>query len=237
MPFARYAFGVGIWFAPGDGVTAVTLNYEEFASPILLNDELGDGAQWGINDPRYATKEALLTAFPASSAYTIAITGGSKDGTTTAVVVGDEDFPSSFPYLTGDTFSNLYGMDARDDFVFTWNDPVAAGADRVEIEIDELSDFGEDIWEYRGLMEILATILETNTAYGFALGFDNRVVVDTALGVGKVGFQAETHVREFQTAPVPVPAALPLFLSALAGLGVIGNRRKLFSCGRFPIPG
>ncbi len=225
-----YAFGVGIWFTPGDGVTAVTLNHDDFTSPIVLDDELGDGTQWGINDPRYATKEALLAAFPASSTYTIAITGGSKDGTTTAVVVGDEDFPSSFPYLTGDTFNNLHGMDARDDFTFTWNDPITAGAYRVKVDIDELSDSGEDLWVYRGSTETLATMpastLEPNTAYGFALGFDNRVVVDTALGIGKVGFESETHVREFQTAPVPVPAALPLFLSALIGLGVIGNRRR-----------
>ncbi len=153
--------------------------------------------------------------------------------------MGDENYTSSYPYLTGDTFNNLHGMDARDDFVFTWNNPVTAGAGGVKIDINELSDSGDDLWEYRGAMETSATMpvdtLEPNTAYGFALGFDHRVVVDTDLGVGEVGCQSETHVWEFQTAPVP--AALPLSLSALAGLRVIGNRRKLFSCGRFSIPG
>jgi len=31
---------------------------------------------------------------------------------------------------------------------------------------------------------------------------------------------------EFIVAPVPLPAALPLFLSALAGLGLMGWRRR-----------
>jgi hypothetical protein len=48
--------------------------------------------------------------------------------------------------------------------------------------------------------------------------------------VGSIGyfdsFNGAVHVEPFNTAVTPIPAALPLFLSALGGMGYLGWRRR-----------
>ncbi len=52
--------------------------------------------------------------------------------------------------------------------------------------------------------------------------FEEAIGIDSSMGRG-----ANTGLAgEWTLAPVPVPAALPLFLSALAGLGLMGWRRR-----------
>lgn len=89
----------------------------------------------------------------------------------------------------------------------------------------------------------------TNTSNGFTVSTDWSSVDLTSTSFDLSGFQIENYnyslnflssyllteasirfnsdrVEVLETSPVPIPAALPLFLAALAGLGFIGRRRK-----------
>lgn len=88
---------------------------------------------------------------------------------------------------------------------------------------------GEETFEkLSALSEILGVGIE-------ALVFNSTINheyadLNPALGIGEGIFAAQTNGDEllFQLsiAPVPVPAALPLFLSGLAGLGFVSYRRR-----------
>ena len=86
-----------------------------------------------------------------------------------------------------------------------------------------------------------AVIIGSNTGTFFG-GFptnntvsDNPYMFNSTSGSFQEYSEGSTDVRLFvngEFSPVPVPAALPLFLSGLAGLGVVGWRRRKAASGR-----
>ncbi len=65
--------------------------------------------------------------------------------------------------------------------------------------------------DHQGAFTITALVGSVNLSFVRARNYDSQRI---------------PHSREFDVAPVPLPAALPLFLSALAGLGFVGWRRR-----------
>lgn len=120
------------------------------------------------------------------------------------------------------------GVSFTDDFTFQVSSALAAAAVVVELEFQPVFDitgltlgiYNVDTNSYVGgpvggnfALQILSSALAAGTQYAVR-------VTGTASGVSGGAYSGALGI-----VPVPIPAALPLMLGALAGLGLIARRK------------
>lgn len=76
-----------------------------------------------------------------------------------------------------------------------------------------------------GLSMSISASLDVNAMPTF-LGAGYSGLIDTVVVWGDAGYYVMDDVTYTTAAPVPVPAALPMLLLALGGLGVVARRRR-----------
>jgi hypothetical protein len=153
------------------------------------------------------------------------------------VVVGSGSFFGSAPYLTGNTFSDLQGMDAGSDMAMTWNAP-PAGATNVSVWIEDIAT-EDDVFIFSKNMSegplpdgatIPANELDPGRSYLGDLEFARGYLPgsgSTLAGDGVIAFNSLTEYQFSTTAsPVPIPAAAWLFGPGFLGLMGLSRRRK-----------
>ena len=100
-------------------------------SSVILNGAPGGpetllpGFNTWIFEYETSTKLDLDTAFP-NQAYIISTSGGNLGTFNENISFGSDSYPTQAPYLTGNTFNNLQGMDSSQDFTLMWNTPSSA---------------------------------------------------------------------------------------------------------------
>lgn len=123
-------------------------------------------------------------------------------------------------------------FDHQDDAFYPFFSPRAVVNENLIIEelfFDVISGGGGDPFETAGKLVGLGENLETEVDI-LALFFNSNIIHGNLPEIDIGDFFAQTNGNELEfqiaIAAVPVPAALPLFLSGLAGLGFVGYRRR-----------
>jgi hypothetical protein len=192
---------------------------------------------------------AMLSGGGAAEAASLSVTGG-----TTIAMPGNNDFGANL-IAAGATFGLIYGgtlnatgpgtvtytyMAAESGFTNTFN--VYTQGSYALIDLEYTATEANEAWAANALIgsqsvvagalsvEFTGGTLAQNGATGFGvyltsnpnlvfLGYDDS-------GAGPDSDYDDMIIKvEFAPSPVPVPAAIPLFLSGLAAMGLI-NRRK-----------
>ena len=193
-------------------------------APIMTLAESGSGADWfpafNAADPTAVTGTVggvLLPGMSASDSFTVD-TDTNPYFTFAAMVVPSNDFfignDSPTAYKLFDSSGNLsiseitiQARDIWDAGTEVFDPATAAFVGDASLRADQNSVVAKNFAEfaaYNGL----------TTAAGYT--FDSQLAADSAI-----------YRISFEASPVPVPAALPMFLSALGGLGVIARRRAV----------
>ena len=191
--------------------------------------------------PRISLSALLLTAFLGSPVQASLITDQINSelltefaGTwpdTTAIVGPGVEFSRTFPLFVASPFPSVELDVFADSFTFTFTNPT--NQDCPSLCLFNLGLFGFNLsgldWVDNpagNIFDVVQTFNSfptgtiTNVSFGtnnISVDIDNPVIP----GFGTV-YSASWDIIHV----VPLPAALPLFLSALAGLGLMGWRRR-----------
>jgi len=162
---------------------------------------------------------AMNAAFPGGTVHTITLSGGTLGTVEQSFTIPTDMFPTSAPYLTGDAFDRLQGMDPLSALTLSMNTAGSAGAVVFSFELSRMTPMGGDEVVYEEVIldpnassfEIPAGVLEVGAEYELLIGFANRTTIDAdpsgfnAAGVFVHG--AFTRVA-FSTIPTPGTATL-----------------------------
>lgn len=127
---------------------------------------------------------------------------------------------SGVRYMSGDSYLGLYTSDIRIDFLFG---VTAVGFHIVD---NDYTDVRVQAFDAAG--NVLDTVIVPEvggggvTYAGIAAQGISYVIIDGANGT----HLDSTFIDDLSFRPVPVPAALPLMLTALGALGLSGRRRR-----------
>lgn len=192
-------------------------------TPIQTVAELGDGSAW-------------MSAFAAADP-------GAVLGTVGGVLLPGQTASASFVVdTTANSYFSFAAMVVPSNDFFIGNDSPtayqlfdAAG----NLQISEITIGAADIWDAGTEIFDPATaafvgdaMLRADQNSVVALEFGEFAAYDgltTAAGytfASQLTATSDVYRVSFSAAPVPVPAALPLMMSALAGLGVVARRRN-----------
>jgi len=195
-----YFFDSQIVVSPGD-FASVNLGGAT-ANPIAYFD---DGSFWGIVE-FFPSKTLLDNAYP-NTPYTIDTVGGTLGTFNENISFGSDNFPTIVPYLTGNTYDNLQGVDVAQNISLTWNDASTSGATSIVITIEDDSYnvvHFEELSTSSTSTIIPSGTLSENTDYTLYLEFEAKQADsrDSFLtGTGFTAFYSQTIV-DFSTSTV-----------------------------------
>ena len=113
--------------------------------------------------------------------------------------------------------------------LFGWD----TGADQL-VSIDTANGIGSLIGSAPGVGAIESLAFGNNTLFAVDFASDELVTIDPVTAaisvVGATGTQSIQGLA-FQSAVVPLPAALPLLMFGLAALGMVGCRKQMPQIG------
>lgn len=214
------------------------------ASVSLPNGQTIDLPQTAPGDFLYQTsllanQTAMDAAFPTGT-YTFTGTNGALTDTATLEYSSD-DYSQTLPYLIGNDYSNLQGMNASQSFTFDLS-PFTPGTNPDQtnafIFLTVYDDATGDVAFTDGFLAPSDTTitmaggtLDPGTAYSYEIDYSDR---DDAVGSGgqfdpELGFDVRTD-GTFTTAPAvtatPEPSSFLLMGTGLLA-GICGVRRRL----------
>jgi len=210
-----------------DAYASVTLTYPGPGSPASL-PQINSQA-FGSNT-YFSTQAAMDAAYPFGT-YTF-----TADADTASFTYSADDYPQSLPYLTGNDYTNLQGMDPSQPFTFDFN-PFVAGSTATGSELDFIVvDETQGISVYSNPLLPTTTTSVTIPANTLAGGdsfyyellysnFDNNVLPSTGVSGTHVEFDLIT-TGSFTTSSPSVPEPSTVVLSGLALLGAAALRQK-----------
>jgi hypothetical protein len=215
----------------------VQLSYPGPDSPVALTSvDPTDPRLYGYGSPLYPDRAALATAFP-SGTYTFSAANGS--GTDFASYDYSTDaYPQTVPYLTGNDYTALQGLDAGTAFTFhfsTFTPAVGvtdalmfftifdANTNAVVASFDLLDPSTTSV-------TLAANSLQAGHSYSYELDFSDRVdvAVTGSSAAGLLGFDNRTSGL-FTTAAVPEPSTLLLTIIGTGLLGCVRLRKNRFA--------
>jgi hypothetical protein len=212
--------------------TAVQMGYPGPGSPQALSPT--SSTTFGFQTPFLADQAAMDAAYPFGT-YSFAATG-TPPGLASFDYLSDT-YPLSQPYLAGNTYSNLQGMNAAADFAFQFS-PFTTGnvASESFIFFTIFDDTANAFVFSQNFLAPTTTglvlpggTLQPGHNFRYQLIFDNRVFVPSpgAEDDAQIGFDLRADGNFSTAAAVPEPASMLLFaIGALAaGWPVLRQRR------------
>jgi hypothetical protein len=178
----------------------------------------------------YSSINAMANSFEGVGSWSIqfgagpAITGGGG-GSINSYSQGDFQGPNDFTPANASLDFSSYGAFGDPALNLTFANASAPGgaADYHDLLVTLISALPADLTTASAFLHGFNTTYGPgNTPANFPVGF-----LDTGTGSGKfIYFQISAFSASYQTAVTPVPAALPLFATALGGLAVLRCRRR-----------
>jgi hypothetical protein len=219
--------------------TSVTMTYPGPGSP--LNIPQVSPTDYHYQTSLFATEAAMNTAFPTGT-YTFQGVNGPTTDTANFLYAAD-DYSQSTPYLTGNDYSSLQGMNASQAFTFHFS-PFVTGSTAnfsyifftIYDETTSTTAFNEGfLAPTTTSVTVPANTLTPGHLYDYEVDYSNR---DTVTGTGatfapQLGFDTRTDGL-FSTAAVPEPSSLVL-LSFGVGIGtavMLRRRARTSRAGR-----
>lgn len=171
---------------PPNGATAASVSGGAAVVPMT---EYSPG-QWDNDEELqiFATKAELDAEFPSSTVYTMHIEGGTLGVRDQDLPIGSDDYPSA-PYLTGDAYSQLQGLDPSTAVTLNWAPP-PGNVTRVFINIYDLTNdfdvFNSELPVETTSIMIGADQLMNDTQYELLLTFAAvpQIAADDCPGFG-----------------------------------------------------
>jgi len=160
-----------------------------------------------------------------NSAVSLPIVVENFEDTTLNPLIASATFASASGSISLGAFNDIVQPNGADASVFTFSKKLTAlGA------YWDLSPGGPGValnLYADGTLVSAGTPTIPNTSTGQFWGFTSTVAFNQLeiKGDGSAGSQETYRIPDMYMKPVPLPAALPLFLSAVAGLGVFGRRK------------
>lgn len=174
---------------------SVTTTYGGSLSPLPYNVSSFPGSTISVastNFYNYNTQSELDAAFPNGSTYTFEISGGTLGTQTATLNSPAASLLPSIPFLSGNTWSQLQGLDPTNPFTLTWDGFSAPPASSSRIELLILPNgappvinqsFSPSTTSYT----IPANTLSKDTNYSFTLAYTADVSPNTGFG-GATGY-------------------------------------------------
>ena len=141
----------------------------------------------------------------------------------TTITYSADHYPASLPYLTGNDFSLLQGMDPSQNFVFHFNPYITGGLADQSSLFFSIYDYTSNMFVYEAAflpasttsLFLPANTLTNNHNYQYELIFSNRDLVSSpgASFDASEGFDLRTTGAFISSLNVPEPSALLYFVS------------------------
>ena len=198
----------------------------EASSALATLAETGSGSAWlpafqaGDPDSVVGTVGGILTPGQTASSSFVVDTNSNAFFTFAAMVVPSNDF-----FIGNDSPTEYQILDREGNLLIN----------EIVIGADEVWDAGSEVFNPEAAAFVGDASLRVDQNSVIALQFAEFAAYNgltTAAGYvfdSQLTANSDIYRVSFTASPVPVPAALPLFLSAVCGLGVVARRRKLAS--------
>lgn len=182
----------------------------------------------------YITPAQLSDYMKQGTNFTANVSSGTLAGQSASVVYGSTLFPSAVPYLTGNSYNSLQGLNASLALTLTFNGfTAAAGASSSQVDLviyNPATDavlYSESFSPGTTSALLAANALKAGTTYDLLLDYGN-IVSTSNVGFAGATFNADYDNRDFLSfttaASVPEPASLTLM--AIGGASIVVARRR-----------
>jgi hypothetical protein len=215
---------------PGDYNTG-TMTYPGPGSPVSLN--VASSTTLAFQTGLYPSQAAMDSDFPTGT-YQFDVSGALPPSTASLSYTADF-YPQSLPFLTGNNFSDLQGMNSAAPFTFLFSPFVTGAGVNSSFIFLTIFDLTTSTFVFdAGFLPAITTsfVLPANMLmpghdYSYELDYSNRVLVPSPGAVfdGQLGFDVRTTGR-FSTSAVPEPAVAVTTLGiAVVSASLIRRRR------------
>lgn len=217
------------------GATSTTLTYAGPGSPLSLPAFGGPPPNGFQYTEPFADKASLDSAFPSGISYTFTLNGGTLNGQTGVINMPTDAYPAT-PFLTGNTFTQLQGMDPTQPFTLTINGFTPSTGGNFATSLLQISS-GGFVYNDSGTTSttaftLAANTLQPNTTYSLGLFYQDNVTSSQGFGGSGFGggvFEAHTFAN-FTTGPgataaAPEPGVLAFLVGGLLPALALRRRR------------
>lgn len=228
-----YFFSSAVVYNTAGDVGSVSTTYSGPNSPLGYTSEPGN---MFLYQTGFLSKSDLDTQYPFGGPYTFNISGGTLGSQSAVLNTPSTELYPSTPYLTGNSYSQLQGLNASQADTITVNGftpPAGADASYVFITISQTST-NATVYSQTYLspstssFTFAANTFAAGTTYNIDLDYTSRIDTQNAgfgNALGVVGFDQRTEIS-FTTASVPEPSSLALISIGLASACMLLRRRR-----------
>jgi hypothetical protein len=215
----------------------VTLSYPGAGSPVSLSELNPPSTTYGYQSG-LISKATLDADYPAGT-YSYTATGaGGTDHASIDYSFSDSDYPATLPFLTGNDYSKLQGMNSESAFTFHFSpyDPGnSASEGLLFLEIFDVTE-GKVVYSDGFLppttteLTLAGGTLTAGHSFTYELVYSNRTEIDSpdTTFATTAGFDLHTlGAFSSAAAPVPEPATLLMLTQGIVLGGWIIRRRRM----------
>ena len=220
-----------------------SVSYPGPASPLSLTTS--DGTNFGFQSYAYASKAAMDADFPQGDyVFTLQpVDTTQPPSTATLTLAADHYAPSGAPYLTGNSYSALQGMNAAQPITLSVSAFQTDNAAVASFVFLTVYDYTSSQWAYISPAMNASTtslMLPANTLmaghnYGYELDYSTRITPDSSGGdfASQIGYEMRTNGQFATAAAVPEPA---VWLMLACGMGLLAWRKGADRRGAESVP-
>jgi hypothetical protein len=227
---------VGVTATNNSDLTGGNVTSSSPLSPMTLT---GSNGNFAFQSPGFSSKSTLDMDFPNGTTYTYNVTGGTFNGqSATLATPASDEYASTVPFFTGNTFNALQGVDPSTAINLTFNTystPSGVNTPLTFIGITQVSD-GKLAFSTSGDNTLSSALVSPgtllpNTKYDLDIVFSARNLTKNAGFTDATSFTAYDLRTDliFTTgaAAVPEPSTITMIGIVLAlGMGSIVIKRR-----------